>query len=519
MGGFKIKRGEFKSKYMQIQSLFIVCMILLSMTVSAQGIVTSNRVYSNMKILNINTTNTTVDVPIRIENNSGLAGFELDFQYDSSILTAIEIIQNKGEQDEVLSTGILNDTIAKKEDGIFKVIWSGSSNLTKDGTLFYIRFQVNPQAIGNTKLNISYFSDNTFDENISDVTLTCESVEFQINNENYDPYPIIQFENVKSTVGETVKLSAKLIQINDLENIEVTVPYDNTTFEYLNVVSNSSTTISKIVEQSGKISFTISNIKSTMEGQELFSVEFKSQPTANSGKYPFTAIATGNAGSKKIAVQDGSVMLISSSTSDTALIYPSQPIIGKKGEIIRIPVYIENNKGLMGYKLRFQYQNAEIRPLRVVNGNLFEGSLNDNIGVYVNKFDVLWNHIENQYKNGMLFYIEFEILSDLERESVISVSYSQEDTFDEQYADVVMMCKNANLFLNFLLGDVSTDGKIDIVDYNLMLKHIKGTIALSKMQCAHADVNRDGAIDAFDAALLDHYLGNEITEFKAWYQK
>lgn len=63
-------------------------------------------------------------------------------------------------------------------------------------------------------------------------------------------------------------------------------------------------------------------------------------------------------------------------------------------------------------------------------------------------------------------------------------------------------------FLDVLPGDIAEDGNINLTDYDTMLKRIScfDTDILPRREFYAGDLNQDGAIDAFDAALLDHML-------------
>ncbi|MBQ7346081.1 MAG: PQQ-binding-like beta-propeller repeat protein [Oscillospiraceae bacterium] len=66
-----------------------------------------------------------------------------------------------------------------------------------------------------------------------------------------------------------------------------------------------------------------------------------------------------------------------------------------------------------------------------------------------------------------------------------------------------------------LLGDVNGNGKIDIVDANMISGHYNGTVGLTQTQLASADVNGDGRVDIVDANLVAAYYNGAITAFPA----
>lgn len=108
---------------------------------------------------------------------------------------------------------------------------------------------------------------------------------------------------------------------------------------------------------------------------------------------------------------------------------------------------LNDNTGLMGFKLIFKYNDSIIRPVSVTRGSaLTVGQLTDNIGVKNGEFNVLWNNLTNFTGNGQAFIIRFEKLVNATTE--LMLSYSQEDTFDENWDDVLMDVSNISLDLN-----------------------------------------------------------------------
>lgn len=64
---------------------------------------------------------------------------------------------------------------------------------------------------------------------------------------------------------------------------------------------------------------------------------------------------------------------------------------------------------------------------------------------------------------------------------------------------------------NFVLGDVSGDGEIDILDYNFVLNHINESKILSGKDFKAADVDKDGSVDLFDLYIIDKCINGLTT--------
>lgn len=69
-------------------------------------------------------------------------------------------------------------------------------------------------------------------------------------------------------------------------------------------------------------------------------------------------------------------------------------------------------------------------------------------------------------------------------------------------------------FVNRLIGDVNSDGVVDILDAVVIQKSAADIITLTDSQKEIADVNNDGSADVLDAVMIQKYATGKITEFK-----
>ena len=131
----------------------------------------------------------------------------------------------------------------------------------------------------------------------------------------------------------------------------------------------------------------------------------------------------------------------------TANVY-SQNMSADAGEIVKVPVYIGGNSGLLGLKLTFDYDPAVLSPINVEYGPAMSYGIQDNIeGDSVpGSMNVYWAGSEDVKANGIWFYINFRVLSTAPSgDTVIDISYSQADTFNENFEDVVLSCQSATV--------------------------------------------------------------------------
>ncbi len=120
------------------------------------------------------------------------------------------------------------------------------------------------------------------------------------------------------------------------------------------------------------------------------------------------------------------------------------------GSKISIPVYIKNNPGLMGYKIRISYDSSAFTPVAVKQGTTLTGGMFDNSDFSASKtyFDVVWSNSSEVEANGLLFTVDFNVLPSAGGDYSIKISYSKDDTFNEKWEEVRLNCDTVNVFVD-----------------------------------------------------------------------
>lgn len=112
-------------------------------------------------------------------------------------------------------------------------------------------------------------------------------------------------------------------------------------------------------------------------------------------------------------------------------------------EQVLIPIKIENNSGIMGFKMTVEYPVDKLDVKSVSRGDITaRGNFNTNLGINDGRFDVLWNNVEEIKTDGTLFLISAQAKTEIKKDTEIKLSFSQPDTFNEKYEDVAFDCKN-----------------------------------------------------------------------------
>lgn len=385
------------------------------------------------------TAGSTIKVPVSIKNNTGILGWKLTFDYDTDVLTPISV-----DYGDVISGGIQDNIEGDMAPGSINVYWAGSDNEDYNGVMFYINFEVNPSAVGNTKIDITYSPEDTFDTDFNDVYLDCQPINLSITNNAYSQYAKINASADDITAGDDLQLKLNISEINSVTKTNVTVDYNADNFEFKSISSANGITV-KNTDNNGKLALDISGITSAVNDADFVTVTFKCKDKAMSGNYDF-AVSSADEG---IICKGCTVKVNPSATSEIAEVF-ADDVMAKYNDEITIPIYIENNHGVMGYRLDFTYDTNLLQPLSTSCGTDFSngGQFNDSIGVKDGEFKVLWNNVDEKFANGILLNLKFKVLTDEKVDTAITMTYSQPDTFNEKYEDVVFNCKDINVSLN-----------------------------------------------------------------------
>ena len=137
------------------------------------------------------------------------------------------------------------------------------------------------------------------------------------------------------------------------------------------------------------------------------------------------------------------------SASASATVYADSLAV-KAGETISVSVNISQNPGFMGFALILEFDEEVFTPVSVSPGALIKnGVLNDSIGaMQSNMVKVVYSDTGNVFGDGALFTVTFAVSEEAMGSSNISLSCLQDDTFNEDYDDVVFECRDIAVVVN-----------------------------------------------------------------------
>lgn len=152
--------------------------------------------------------------------------------------------------------------------------------------------------------------------------------------------------------------------------------------------------------------------------------------------------------------------------ADTAVVY-GDAVATQPNSIFFVPVHIKNNPGIMGFKITVTY-DPEILTLPALTGGTVteKGMLNDSIGASkAGIIDIVWTSDSAIASDGTLFTLSFNVDETEAKSTKLTLSYSQPDTFNEQYEDVIFDCTEVAISFTDEEASNSYSGEIKEPDY------------------------------------------------------
>ena len=179
-------------------------------------------------------------------------------------------------------------------------------------------------------------------------------------------------------------------------------------------------------------------------------------------------------------------------------------------ETVLIPVNIKDNSGIMGFKITVEYPSDIIEIISVSRGSITSsGNFNTNLGTSADVFDVLWNNVEDITDDGTLFVIAATAKKQIKDETIIRISFSQPDTFNESWEDVQLKCENI-IILPFTAETQITESEktttsatdsqapTNKVDNSQIIDAVKLTLIQEGISIFSAIVDEEAFLSAFE---------------------
>lgn len=409
----------------------VLCIVFLftSMSVAATAVGGVNVSIGNQRA----EAGGTLKVPIQLSNNVGVMGFKLIVKYNSAALTPVSV-----EYGEAMNYGMQDNIEGDSVPGEMCIYWSGSENVSANGVWFNMNFNVNADFVGDTEIELSYSQADTFNEDFEDVLFNCYGGTVSVVNSAYSGQASFSLICPNFSAGEDFTVAVRANTLTSVSPIVLTVSYDSKVFKYIKTEAKGIKAAT--VDNDGTLTVTITGAKAEYADTNILILHFSSSENTVGGEYGMIATATANG--KPVYCESCSFNIAGGAQSGS-VIYGND-FYALPGDTVAVPIYISNNTGIMGFRLNFTYNSAVLTPVSVAKGDvIMSGTLNDTIGASEgNVVSVVWNSTSETKENGELLVMTFTVNGDAEYSTAdIGISFSQEDTFNENYDDVKLICK------------------------------------------------------------------------------
>lgn len=185
-------------------------------------------------------------------------------------------------------------------------------------------------------------------------------------------------------------------------------------------------------------------------------------------------------------------------------------VSGSAGEIVDVPITIEQNPGILGATFQISY-DAGLTLVDAREGDAFSILTMTKPGRYVSPCKFTWDGqeiIPEDIKDGTILILQFRIdehaVSGTEYR--VRVAYNDGDIVDGELNPVSVSITNGIVTaLDYMPGDLNSDNKVNSTDVIIVRRYITGGYDETIKEAA-ADVNADSNVNSTDVILMRRYI-------------
>lgn len=340
--------------------------------------------------------------------------------------------------------------------------------------------------------------------------------------------PILSAENAEGTVGEVVSVNLVLSNNPGLIAMRIYAQYDSSTLRLLSVedgglFGDSAAFFGKDKSANPYTLYwadALSNVNHTKSGI-LVTLTFLILDSAAVGTsdilLTLDSESTFDVDLQNVTVQTqtGYVQINPAKPdSDDAIIYV-EDVQAEPQEIIRMPICLTGNPGIVAVKFSVSYNSEALLLVGAENGAVFS-DVTAHFGndLTEQSYTVYWVDAlarENNYNNGVLVTLSFQVLQSALGDYSIQIDLDQSSTFNADLEEVVFETVSGTVSVDNIdshvirPGDTDEDGEITLQDVALITRWLAGgwNVTINRM---NANVNQDGVVDLKDAVLIRRFL-------------
>ena len=192
--------------------------------------------------------------------------------------------------------------------------------------------------------------------------------------------------------------------------------------------------------------------------------------------------------------------------------------IGIAGDEVYVPIVIENNSGIAGFRFQIHFDNNRLTPVSIIQGDLLTvGTITSNLSngddfIERDYVSALWYNPTEISGDGTLYTVVFKI-ADMEGpwKTPLVLSYRLGDVTNQKLENLNPEIMQGEVeVVALVFGDIFGDGVINVKDIVRLAQYLAEfpSAQLSYAELRAADVYADGVVDTRDAVLLTQYLAH-----------
>ena len=363
-------------------------------------------------------------VPVSVENNRGLMGAGIELHYDTTLFTILSVTPG-----ELWSKGLF-DHDGDSAQGTLQVVWSGTEGCYYDGILFPVEFAVKGEAYGSYPMELRCNSAHTFNESYERLELPCKAA--TVTLKKADAQPLLYSGSYSAAIGEAVDVFLSIADNPGMAGGVLSLRYDAAALHFVEA-QGLLLALDHVESEAGTLRISTKPLGKERGDGQLLRLTFRIKH-CRVGSYTLEWSFDGGISCHpaQLSVQAGNGRIYG-------------PRIQQTEPTVTVPVWIAGNPGLMGLKLHMTYDPAVLQLSSVDRSTLLsEGMFSHHLTREGSLF-LVWSGTENMEEDGELFLLQFSVLKEIEEDTYITVSYSQADTFNSAWEDVILHCEEITL--------------------------------------------------------------------------
>lgn len=268
--------------------------------------------------------------------------------------------------------------------------------------------------------------------------------------------------------------------------------------------------------------FTISKTKLSLLPEQTAILTTEITPSnATNTKVTWTSsneeVATVNQGGTVTAIHSGTAQITASlgngftRTCTVTVKKLSSAVISVKnmntepGDIVEVPLMIEDDPGIAVMKLSVKYDAAVLTPVKVEKTELLGNASITGKEVEQGIYNIIWNTADDITGNGTFAILSFKVNANASRgnSTKIILTSGEEDVTDASQNTIRLSCSPGTITIkDNLYGDVYEDGKLNSHDILSLQRYLTELETFTARQKLLADITRDETVNMQDLVAL-----------------